>query len=49
MNEKLRKKGQNESEACQSGKRSEKKGKEEPGLRPKPHWPEGLLLPPPWA
>jgi len=32
MNEKSRKKGQNESEACPSGKQSEKKGKEEPGL-----------------
>jgi len=32
MNEKPRKKDQNGSEACQSGKRSEKKGEQEPGL-----------------
>lgn len=49
MNEKSRKKDQNESEACQSGKRREKQGEQAPALRPKPRWPKGLLLPPPWA
>lgn len=46
MNQKSRKKNQNGPEACHSGEKNEKKGKEEPGLRPKPHWPIGLHLPP---
>ncbi len=46
MTEKPRRPHQNGSEACQLGRRKEVKGKQERGLRPKPHWPAGLRLPP---